>query len=80
MYIFTLPYLQANVQLKPSESRAERAEWLSSDYQPLGHYLVTLWRDDWNDTTCDTTRPRDKLARERETKRKGYIGVLASSP
>jgi len=23
----------------------------------LGHYLVTLWRDDWNDTTCDT-RPR----------------------
>ena len=39
---------------------------------PLGHYLVTLWRDDWNDTTCDTGLDQEELHVERETKRKGY--------
>lgn len=81
-YIFSLsPIFKRMCSSSPARAERERAEWLSSDYHPLGHYLVTLWRDDWNDTTCDTTRPRDKLARERETKEKGLyrrlLGIVA---
>ena len=67
MSMFTLPPPPYDKRMQPREHLVIKL-WL----QPLGHYLVTLWRDDWNDTTCDTGLDQEELLGRGETKRKGY--------